>query len=162
MRCRGAHRLALPPFLSGFLCSGLLRVAPYCVPGIGESTRLAPRLALPRRGDVVGDTVLRSGTGGTPRGRIARRSLLHLRSPTRRLWVNRTAARVAEELGTGNASLYWHFANQDELLGWDFGRGRSSCQHRIRPGGKSRSVTVTEFNPDPGEEDGSITACSRS
>ena len=30
MRCRGVHRLANPPFLSGFLCSGLLRVAPYC------------------------------------------------------------------------------------------------------------------------------------
>jgi hypothetical protein len=122
MRCRGAHRLALPPFLSGFLCSGLLRVAPYCVPGIGESTRLAPRLALPRRGDVVGDTVLRSGMGGTPRGRIARRSLLHLRSPTCCLWVNRTAAWVAEALGTDIASLYCRFANQDELRGWDFGR----------------------------------------
>jgi hypothetical protein len=29
--------------------------------------------------------------------------------------VNRTAARVAEELGTDIASLYCHFANQDEL-----------------------------------------------
>jgi hypothetical protein len=33
MRCRGLHRLANPPFLSGFLCSGLPRVAPYCAPG---------------------------------------------------------------------------------------------------------------------------------
>ena len=33
MRCRGVHRLASPPFLGGFLCSGLLPVAPYCVPG---------------------------------------------------------------------------------------------------------------------------------
>ena len=36
--------------------------------------------------------------------------------------MNRTAARVAEELGTDIASLYCHFANQDELRGWDFGR----------------------------------------
>jgi hypothetical protein len=33
MRCRGLHKVANPPYLSGFLCSGLLRVAPYCVPG---------------------------------------------------------------------------------------------------------------------------------
>ena len=33
MRCWGLHRLANPPFLSGFLCSGLLRAAPYSVPG---------------------------------------------------------------------------------------------------------------------------------
>jgi hypothetical protein len=27
------HELAKPAFPGGFLCSGLLRVAPYCVPG---------------------------------------------------------------------------------------------------------------------------------
>jgi hypothetical protein len=27
------HRLANPAYLKGFLFSGLLRVAPYCVPG---------------------------------------------------------------------------------------------------------------------------------
>jgi hypothetical protein len=27
------HGLANPPYLSGFLVSGLLQVAPYCVPG---------------------------------------------------------------------------------------------------------------------------------
>src|SRR5215213_3853683 len=33
MRCRGVHKLANPAYLGGFLCSALLRVAPYCVPG---------------------------------------------------------------------------------------------------------------------------------
>ena len=33
MRCRGMQRLANDAYLSGFLCSALLRVAPYCVPG---------------------------------------------------------------------------------------------------------------------------------
>src|SRR5215212_8643883 len=33
MRCRGVHGLANPAFLSWFLCSGLLSVAPYCAPG---------------------------------------------------------------------------------------------------------------------------------
>jgi hypothetical protein len=33
MRCGGLHRNANPAFLGGFLCSGLLRVAPYCAPG---------------------------------------------------------------------------------------------------------------------------------
>jgi hypothetical protein len=33
MRCWGLHSLANPPYLSHFLFSGLLRVAPYCVPG---------------------------------------------------------------------------------------------------------------------------------
>ena len=32
-RCRGVQRVANPAYLSGFLFSGLLRVAPYCVPG---------------------------------------------------------------------------------------------------------------------------------
>jgi hypothetical protein len=32
-RCRGLHGLANAPFLGDFLCSGLLSVAPYCVPG---------------------------------------------------------------------------------------------------------------------------------
>jgi hypothetical protein len=32
MRCRGLLRVANPHMLGGFLCSGLLRVAPYCVP----------------------------------------------------------------------------------------------------------------------------------
>src|SRR5215211_9186839 len=31
MRCRGLPEVANPAFLSGFLCSRLLRVAPYCV-----------------------------------------------------------------------------------------------------------------------------------
>src|SRR5215213_4399191 len=31
--CNGLHRLANTAFLSGFLCSKLLRVAPYCVRG---------------------------------------------------------------------------------------------------------------------------------
>jgi hypothetical protein len=33
MRCRGVQGIANPPYLSGFLFSGLLRVAPNCVPG---------------------------------------------------------------------------------------------------------------------------------
>jgi hypothetical protein len=33
MCCRGLHRNASPPYLSLFLFSTLLRVAPYCVPG---------------------------------------------------------------------------------------------------------------------------------
>ena len=33
MCCRGVQRLAKPVFLGHFLCSGLLGVAPYCVPG---------------------------------------------------------------------------------------------------------------------------------
>ena len=33
MRCGGLQGLAKPLYLGGFLCSGLLRVAPYCVPG---------------------------------------------------------------------------------------------------------------------------------
>jgi hypothetical protein len=33
MRCRGVHGIANAAYLVGFLCSGLLRVAPYCVPG---------------------------------------------------------------------------------------------------------------------------------
>jgi hypothetical protein len=27
------QRVANPAYLGGFLCSGLLRVAPYCIPG---------------------------------------------------------------------------------------------------------------------------------
>src|SRR5215208_8415508 len=33
MRCRGMQGVAEPPYLGGFLFSGLLSVAPYCVPG---------------------------------------------------------------------------------------------------------------------------------
>ena len=33
MRCRGVHGIANPAYPGGFLFSGLLRVAPYCVPG---------------------------------------------------------------------------------------------------------------------------------
>jgi hypothetical protein len=33
MCCRGLQGFANAAYLSGFLCSGLLRVAPYCVPG---------------------------------------------------------------------------------------------------------------------------------
>src|SRR3712207_648555 len=33
MCCCGLHRLANPPYLDGFLVSGLLCVARYCVPG---------------------------------------------------------------------------------------------------------------------------------
>jgi hypothetical protein len=33
MRCRGLPRVTNLPYLKGFLFSGLLRVAPYCVPG---------------------------------------------------------------------------------------------------------------------------------
>jgi hypothetical protein len=33
MRCRGLHEVANPASLGGFLCSGLLSVAPYCAPG---------------------------------------------------------------------------------------------------------------------------------
>jgi hypothetical protein len=32
MRCRGVQGVAKPAFLGGFLCCGLLRVAPYCAP----------------------------------------------------------------------------------------------------------------------------------
>jgi hypothetical protein len=33
MRCRGLHSLANLAYLSGFLRSGLLSIAPYCAPG---------------------------------------------------------------------------------------------------------------------------------
>ena len=33
MRCRGLLEIAIPLFLGGFLCSGLLHIAPYCAPG---------------------------------------------------------------------------------------------------------------------------------
>jgi hypothetical protein len=33
MRCRDLQRLANPAYLRGFLFPGLLRFAPYCVPG---------------------------------------------------------------------------------------------------------------------------------
>jgi hypothetical protein len=33
MCCRGLPELANPAYLSGFVFSGLLRVAPYCAPG---------------------------------------------------------------------------------------------------------------------------------
>jgi hypothetical protein len=33
MRCRALHRLADAAYLSGFLCSDLPSVAPYCAPG---------------------------------------------------------------------------------------------------------------------------------
>src|ERR687898_2274220 len=32
-RCRSSPGVAIPAFLSGLLCSGLPRVAPYCAPG---------------------------------------------------------------------------------------------------------------------------------
>src|SRR5215216_2332506 len=32
-RCRGVPGIANAAYLGGFLCSALLRVAPYCVPG---------------------------------------------------------------------------------------------------------------------------------
>jgi hypothetical protein len=32
VRCRGVQEIANPAFLGGFLCSGVLSVAPYCVP----------------------------------------------------------------------------------------------------------------------------------
>jgi hypothetical protein len=36
MRCRGVHGVANPACLGGFLVSGLLGVAPYCVPVVSE------------------------------------------------------------------------------------------------------------------------------
>jgi hypothetical protein len=33
MRCRGVQEVANTPYLKGFLCCSLPRVAPYCVPG---------------------------------------------------------------------------------------------------------------------------------
>src|SRR5215217_5172408 len=50
MRCRGLHRLAIPAYLSGFLCSALLRVAPYCVRGGIRLVSNAPLIGSPRRG----------------------------------------------------------------------------------------------------------------
>jgi hypothetical protein len=52
MCCRGVQGLANPAYLGDFLCSGLLRVAPYCVPsGIRTSdsySRTADPMARPR------------------------------------------------------------------------------------------------------------------
>src|SRR5215217_619478 len=64
MRCRSLHGLANPAYLGGFLCSALLRVAPYCVPSGVRSRRL--RAA----------TFLLATTVGSPRnlGRLAWRS----------------------------------------------------------------------------------------
>jgi hypothetical protein len=51
MRCWGVQWVANPAFLSGFLCSALLCVAPYCVPGSvrvvsgGRGLRIAGFLA---------------------------------------------------------------------------------------------------------------------
>jgi hypothetical protein len=36
MRCRDLQELANAPHLRGFLCCALLRVAPYCVPGVNR------------------------------------------------------------------------------------------------------------------------------
>src|SRR5215210_1359369 len=33
MCCRGLHEVANPAYTGGFLCSGMLRVAPYCARG---------------------------------------------------------------------------------------------------------------------------------
>ena len=48
MYCRGLHEVANPAFLSRFLCSGLLRVAPYCVPGGIRVVSTAPRSRPPQ------------------------------------------------------------------------------------------------------------------
>jgi hypothetical protein len=48
--CRGVQGVANPAFLSDFLCSGLLGVAPYCVPGgirVVSGVREYPRQLLP-------------------------------------------------------------------------------------------------------------------
>src|SRR5215208_4165827 len=45
MRCRGVQRVANAAFLRHFLCSGLLRVAPYCVP---DGIRVVSGVRVPR------------------------------------------------------------------------------------------------------------------
>src|ERR671921_2185876 len=44
MRCRGVQGIAEPAYLEGFLFSGLLGVAPYCVPGGVSVVSIEPML----------------------------------------------------------------------------------------------------------------------
>jgi hypothetical protein len=46
MRCSWLHRFANPAYLGGFLCSGLLRVAPYCARGGVRVVSIPPRIYL--------------------------------------------------------------------------------------------------------------------
>jgi hypothetical protein len=46
MRCRRLLRFANAAFLSDFLCSGLLHVAPYCVTVVSEWCHQHPRIHL--------------------------------------------------------------------------------------------------------------------
>src|SRR3712207_5936863 len=45
MRCRGVQGVAITAFLGGFLCSGLLRVTPYCAPGGVRVVSISPLLS---------------------------------------------------------------------------------------------------------------------
>ena len=45
MRCRGLHEFANTAYVSRFLFSGLLRVAPYCVPDGIRVVSIAPLLS---------------------------------------------------------------------------------------------------------------------
>ena len=42
MRCWGLPEVANPVYLEGFLCLGLLYVAPYCVPGGVRVVSISP------------------------------------------------------------------------------------------------------------------------
>src|SRR5215216_2713527 len=53
MRCRGLHKLANRAFLKGFVLSGLLCVAPYCVPG---GVRVVSKLPANLRCTAVNDS----------------------------------------------------------------------------------------------------------
>src|SRR5215204_5593968 len=64
MHCRGLHGFGKPAYLGGFLCCGLLRVAPYCVPG---GIRVVSRLIAPAvhlRGHSVARICFQPAGGG--------------------------------------------------------------------------------------------------
>jgi hypothetical protein len=75
-RCRGVHGFANAAYLSRFLFSALLRVAPYCVPGgirvVSKGRGYRAFLALENRG-FAGSRIRTSGN--TPSGRWVNRLL---------------------------------------------------------------------------------------
>src|SRR5919112_6246498 len=81
MRCRGLHSLANPAYPSDFLCSELLRVAPYCVPDGVRSPWVTRRRVLCAR------WVSRKGDG------LPATALVHARPSLARVLVSRCRAR---------------------------------------------------------------------
>ncbi len=77
MCCRGLHRLANPAYVSAFLVSGLLRVAPYCVLGgvrVVSSGVGFQVLAGSIGGLKLVRALIRTPGGETTRGRSLRKS----------------------------------------------------------------------------------------